>query len=123
MKPEEVDYINAHGTATRPNDRVETLALKKTFGTHAWRLAVSSSKSMLGHMLGAAGAVELAITALSVRDDIVPATINYEARDPECDLDYVPNSARKQPVRTAISNSLGFGGLNASLLLKKYASG
>ncbi len=122
MKPEEIDYINAHGTATVLNDRVETLALKKTFGKHARRLAVSSSKSMLGHMLGAAGAVETAITALALREDIIPPTINYEANDPECDLDYVPNSARKQRVRAAISNSLGFGGLNASLLLKKHAS-
>jgi 3-oxoacyl-[acyl-carrier-protein] synthase II len=119
--PEEIDYINAHGTSTMPNDRVETLAIKKAFGEHAYKLAVSSSKSMLGHMLGAAGAVEAAITALALRDGIIPPTINYEIPDPECDLDFVPNKARKKKIRTALSNSLGFGGINAALLFRKYA--
>jgi 3-oxoacyl-[acyl-carrier-protein] synthase II len=120
-RPEEINYINAHGTSTVPNDRVETLAIKKAFGEHAYKLAVSSSKSMLGHMLGAAGAVEAAITALVLRDGIIPPTINYEIPDPECDLDFVPNKARKKEIRTALSNSLGFGGINAALLFKKYA--
>jgi 3-oxoacyl-[acyl-carrier-protein] synthase II len=120
-RPEEIDYINAHGTSTVPNDRVETLAIKKAFGEHAYKLAVNSSKSMLGHMLGAAGAVEAAITALALRDGIIPPTINYEIPDPACDLDFVPNKARKKEIRTALSNSLGFGGINAALLFKKYA--
>jgi 3-oxoacyl-[acyl-carrier-protein] synthase II len=122
MKPEEIDYLNAHGTSTVPNDKVETLAIKKAFGRHAHSLAVSSSKSMLGHMLGAAGAIEAAITCLSLRNGIMPATINYETPDPECDLDYVPNTSRKKAIRAALSNSLGFGGSNASLVMKKYAS-
>ena len=121
MRPEEIDYINAHGTSTVPNDRVETLAIKKTFGEQARKLAVSSSKSMLGHMLGAAGAVEAAITSLALRDGVIPPTINYETPDPECDLDFVPNKARKKNIQAALSLSLGFGGINAALLFKKYA--
>ncbi len=121
MRPEEIDYINAHGTSTVPNDRVETLAIKRTCGDHAYKLAVSSSKSMLGHMLGAAGAVEAAITSLALRDGMVPPTINYETPDPECDLDFVPNKARKENIQAALSLSLGFGGINAALLIKKYA--
>ncbi len=120
MKPEELEYINAHGTSTISNDRIETLAIKKTFGPHARDLAVSSSKSMLGHMLGAAGAVEAAITALSLYEGVIPPTINYETPDPGCDLDIVPNKARTQPIKAALSNSLGFGGLNAALILKKH---
>ena len=120
MRPEEIDYINAHGTSTVPNDRVETLAIKKTFHEQAHRLAVSSSKSMLGHMLGAAGAVEAAITSLALRDGVIPPTINYETPDPECDLDFVPNKARKKNIHAALSLSLGFGGINAALLIKKY---
>jgi 3-oxoacyl-[acyl-carrier-protein] synthase II len=120
LEPEAMDYINAHGTSTVANDRIETLAIKKAFGRHAYKLAVSSSKSMLGHMLGAAGAVEAAVTALALHQRTVPPTINYEHRDPECDLDYVPNHARKKDIRTALSNSLGFGGINAALVLKKY---
>jgi 3-oxoacyl-(acyl-carrier-protein) synthase len=104
-----------------PNDRVETLAIKKIFGDHAHKLAVSSSKSMLGHMLGAAGAVEAAITCLAIRDGMIPPTINYEIPDPECDLDFVPNKARKKNLQTAFSLSLGFGGINAALLFKQYA--
>ena len=121
MRPEEIDYINAHGTSTVPNDRVETLAIKKTFGEQAHNLAVSSSKSMLGNMLGAAGAVEAAITSLALRDGVIPPTINYETPDPECDLDFVPNKARKKNIQAALSLSLGFGGINAALLFKKYA--
>jgi 3-oxoacyl-[acyl-carrier-protein] synthase II len=120
MRPDEIDYVNAHGTSTRPNDRIETLAVKKTFGIHAKKLAVSSSKSMLGHMLGAAGAVEAAVTALALQDGTIPPTINYESPDPECDLDYVPNKSRKQSLRAALSNSLGFGGINAALVLKRF---
>jgi 3-oxoacyl-[acyl-carrier-protein] synthase II len=120
MEPQEIDYLNAHGTSTKTNDRVETLAIKKSFGDHAYKLAVSSSKSMLGHMLGAAGAVEAALTALALRSGIMPPTINYETPDPDCDLDYVPNKARKQEIRAALSNSLGFGGINASLVLRCF---
>ena len=120
LRPEDIDYINAHGTSTVSNDRTETLAIKKAFGAHAAKLCVSASKSMLGHMIGAAGAVEAAITALSIHQGIITPTINYENPDPECDLDYVPNHARKRTVRAALSNSLGFGGMNASLVLKKY---
>ena len=120
MKPEDIDYVNAHGTSTVPNDRIETAAIKTTFGAHARRLAVSSSKSMLGHMLGAAGAVEAAITARALSAGIIPPTINYENRDPDCDLDYVPNTARAQAITAALSNSLGFGGINAALVLKKF---
>ncbi len=123
VKPAEIDYINAHGTSTVPNDRIETLAVKKTFGGHAYALAVSSSKSMLGHMLGAAGAVEAAITALALNDGIIPPTTNYETPDPECDLDYVPNKARSKSIQTALSNSLGFGGANAALVLRRYQGG
>jgi len=118
--PEEVDYLNAHGTGTISNDSIETLAIKRAFGDHASKLAISSSKSMLGHMLGAAGAVEAAITALALQQSIIPPTINLENPDPACDLDYVPNKARKQKIKIALSNSLGFGGINAALVLKKY---
>jgi 3-oxoacyl-[acyl-carrier-protein] synthase II len=120
LGPEDVDYINAHGTSTVSNDRIETLAIKKTFRKHAYSLAVSSSKSMLGHMLGAAGAVEAAVTALALSNGIIPPTINYETLDPECDLDYVPNHARKKDLHAALSNSLGFGGINAALVLKAF---
>ncbi len=119
MEPHAIDYINAHGTSTIPNDRIETLALKKAFGEHARKLAISSSKSMLGHMLGAAGAVEAAITCLALRDSILPPTLNLERRDPACDLDFVPNTARKKELHAALSNSLGFGGSNAALVLKR----
>lgn len=120
MRPEDVDYVNAHGTGTQSNDRIETLALKKAFGPHARKIAVSSSKSMLGHMLGAAGAAEAAITALALRDGMVPPTINLEYPDPGCDLDYVPHKARRIAVRAALSNSLGFGGVNGALVFRKY---
>lgn len=120
-RPEELGYLNAHGTSTVSNDRAETLAIKKAFGEQACNLAVSSSKSMLGHMLGAAGAVEAAITALALSHCMIPPTINYETPDPECDLDFVPNKARKKDIQTALSLSLGFGGINAALVFKKYA--
>jgi nodulation protein E len=115
--PDQVDYINAHGTGTTANDRTETAAIRKVFGAHADRLAVSSSKAVLGHSLGAAGALELVATALTVKHHLVPPTANYEETDPECDLDVVPNVAREAPVRLAMSNSFAFGGLNAVLVV------
>ena len=118
--PEDIDYINAHGTSTPLNDVVETRAIKTVFGAHAHKLAVSSTKSMTGHMLGGAGGIESVFLALSVRDQIMPPTINLENPDPECDLDYVPNTARKTLIRAAASNSFGFGGTNAVLVMKKY---
>lgn len=118
--PEQVDYINAHGTSTPYNDRLETLAIKKVFGDHAKKLAVSSTKSMTGHLLGGAGGLEAGLTALALRDQILPPTINYQHPDPDCDLDYVPNQARPATVRYALSNSFGFGGTNAALLLKTF---
>jgi len=120
IKPEQVDYINAHGTSTPPNDRVETMAIKRLFGDHAYKLAVSSTKSMIGHLLGAAGAVEAGITSLAVERGVLPPTINYDTPDPDCDLDYVPNKMRRANLRYALSNSFGFGGTNAALLFKKY---
>jgi 3-oxoacyl-[acyl-carrier-protein] synthase II len=113
-----VDYVNAHGTSTPLNDKGETQAIRTVFGAHADRLAVSSTKSMTGHLLGAAGAIEMVACVLAVRDGVIPPTINYRVPDPECDLDYVPNEARRQPVRVALSNSLGFGGHNVSLLIR-----
>ena len=120
VKPTEVEYINAHGTSTPHGDKIETLAIKRCFGEHASRLAVSSTKSMTGHLLGAAGGLEAGITVLSVFHQIVPPTINYEVPDPECDLDYVPNTARPLAIRYALSNSFGFGGTNAALLFKRF---
>ncbi|NLC11832.1 MAG: beta-ketoacyl-ACP synthase II [Firmicutes bacterium] len=119
ISPDEVDYVNAHGTSTPLNDKIETMAIKKVFGPHAQKLAVSSTKSMTGHLLGAAGGVELVICSLAVKEGIIPPTINYEDPDPECDLDYVPNVARKKNIRFAISNSFGFGGTNACLAISK----
>jgi 3-oxoacyl-[acyl-carrier-protein] synthase II len=116
----EVDYINAHGTSTPPNDKIETKAIKTLFGEHAEKLAISSNKSMTGHLLGAAGAIESIATALTLKEGIIPPTINYENPDPECDLDYVPNEARKQDVKIALTNSFGFGGHNVSLALRKF---
>src|SRR5690606_14601308 len=120
LKPEDVDYINAHGTSTDLNDKYETEAIKTIFGDHAYKLAVSSTKSMTGHLLGAAGGVEAVISVKAIADGVVPPTINYETPDPECDLDYVPNEARKQNVNVVVSNSLGFGGHNVALIFKKY---
>jgi 3-oxoacyl-[acyl-carrier-protein] synthase II len=119
IRPDQVDYINAHGTSTPHNDRLESLAIKRCFGEHAYRLAVSSTKSMHGHLLGAAGGLEAGITALVLRHQIVPPTINLDTPDPECDLDYVPNAARRLSVTYALSNSFGFGGTNAALLFKR----
>jgi 3-oxoacyl-[acyl-carrier-protein] synthase II len=116
----EVEYINAHGTSTPLNDRTETAAIKDLFGARAYQLAVSSTKSMIGHTMGAAGAIEAAVTVLSLREGILPPTINLEYPDPECDLDYVPNVARKASLHTALSNSMGFGGHNACLALRKW---
>ena len=120
VSPEQVGYINAHGTSTPLNDAGETAAVKLAFGEHAAKLAVSSTKSMTGHLLGAAGAVEAAFTAMALREDFLPATIHYEQPDPACDLDVVPNTGRMARVQYAMSNSLGFGGHNASILLKKW---
>jgi len=117
---DQVDYINAHGTSTPAGDRIETLAIKRVFGDHAWAMPVSSTKSMMGHLLGAAGGVEAGLCALVLRDQVIPPTINYETPDPDCDLDYVPNEARQAKVEYALSNSFGFGGTNAALLLKRY---
>jgi len=120
LKPEEIDHINAHGTSTPLNDATETQALKAVFGEHAKKVPVSATKSMTGHLLGAAGSTEAIFTILSLRDGILPPTINYEEPDPECDLDYVPNVARRKPIQIAMSNAFGFGGTNATLILKKY---
>jgi 3-oxoacyl-[acyl-carrier-protein] synthase II len=120
LQPEQIDYVNAHGTSTGPNDKYETMALKAVLGDDAYRIPISSTKSMTGHLLGAAGAVEAMICLLAMRDGIIPPTINYEYPDPECDLDYVPNQAREGRIRTAISNSFGFGGHNATLVIRRY---
>jgi 3-oxoacyl-[acyl-carrier-protein] synthase II len=120
LRPDEVDYINAHGTSTPPNDGTETQAIKTTFGEHAYKVAVSSTKSMTGHTLGAAGAVESVISIQSILTGIIPPTINLHHPDPECDLDYVPNEARHTTVNVAMSNSLGFGGHNTCLIFKRY---
>jgi len=120
LKPEDVDYINAHGTSTSLNDLTETLAIKSVFGDHAKRVPVSATKSMTGHLLGAAGSTEAIFTVLSLRDGIIPPTINYEEADPQCDLDYVPNVARRKPLKIAMSNAFGFGGTNAALVFRKF---
>jgi 3-oxoacyl-[acyl-carrier-protein] synthase II len=121
VRPDEVDYINAHGTSTPTGDVNETQAIKTVFGEHARRVAVSSTKSMTGHLLGAAGGVESVITVLTIVHGQIPPTINYEVPDPDCDLDYVPNVARRLPVRVALTNSFGFGGTNASLVFRRFA--
>ncbi|MCG1030144.1 beta-ketoacyl-ACP synthase II [Virgibacillus halodenitrificans] len=120
LQPEDVDYINAHGTSTALNDKFETEAIKTVFGEYAYKVAVSSTKSMTGHLLGAAGGIESVISLKTIEDSIIPATINYETPDEDCDLDYVPNEARKQNVNVVVSNSLGFGGHNVALVFKKY---
>ncbi|MFA5905312.1 MAG: beta-ketoacyl-[acyl-carrier-protein] synthase family protein, partial [Desulfobacula sp.] len=120
INPEETDYINAHGTATRINDLVETAAIKDVFGDYAYNIPVSSTKSMLGHAMGASSAMELVATVLSVKNNIIHPTLNYQERDPECDLDYVPGKARVKTINHAISNSFGFGGSNAVLVVKKW---
>jgi len=121
MNPQDIDYINAHGTSTNMNDETETMAVKTVFGDHAYNLAMSSIKSMTGHLLGAAGGIECIATALTIEQDIMPPTINYETPDEGLDLDYVPNEARQKTVNAALTNSLGFGGHNACLILRKYA--
>ncbi len=121
IHPEQVEYINAHGTSTPYNDKLETLAIKKVFGEHAKKLAVSSTKSMTGHLLGGAGGLEAGIAVLALRDQMLPPTINYQNPDPECDLDCIPNQARKAQVEYILSNSFGFGGTNAALLFKRYS--
>jgi 3-oxoacyl-[acyl-carrier-protein] synthase II len=120
LKPEDIDYINAHGTSTQLNDLTETLAIKKVFDDHAKRIPISATKSMTGHLLGAAGSTEAIFTILAMKDGILPPTINYEEPDPECDLDYIPNVARRQEVKTGMSNAFGFGGTNATLIFKKF---
>jgi 3-oxoacyl-(acyl-carrier-protein) synthase len=119
LSPEGVDYVNAHGTSTELNDLTETLAIRRVFGDYAYKLPVSSTKSMTGHLLGAAGSTEAVFTCLTIRDQIMPPTINYDNPDPSCDLDYVPNTARKGNVQVAISNAFGFGGTNATLVFKQ----
>jgi len=120
IAPNEVDYINAHGTSTPLNDVAETKAIKKVFGEHAYKLMVSSTKSMTGHLLGGAGGLEAVITVKALETGIVPPTINLEEPDPECDLDYVPNQARRANIKVAMSNAFGFGGTNACLVFKKW---
>ena len=120
LRPEDVDYINAHGTSTPLNDLTETIAIKKVFGDHAKKVPVSATKSMTGHLLGAAGSTEAIFTILSIRDGIMPPTINYAEPDPQCDLDYVPNVARRKTLKIAMSNAFGFGGTNAALVFKKF---
>lgn len=122
MTPEQVSYINAHGTSTELNDKIETLAIRRVFKDHAKKVPVSSTKSMMGHLIGAAGGVEAIISVLTIHHSAIPPTINYETPDPECDLDYVPNHARQLPVDAALSNSLGFGGHNATILFRRFRS-
>jgi 3-oxoacyl-[acyl-carrier-protein] synthase II len=120
LRPEDVDYINAHGTSTPYNDLYETIAINTVFQSHAKKLMVSSTKSMTGHLLGAAGAIESLFSVLALHEGAIPPTINYTTPDPECDLDYVPNQARRQPIRYALSNSFGFGGTNSCLLFGRF---
>ena len=122
MRPDEVDYINAHGTGTPLNDVTETEVIKRVFGEHARRVAISSTKSMHGHAMGATGAIELVATVMALERGVVPPTANYTRPDPQCDLDYVPNQAQERPLRAAISNSFAFGGLNAVLLVRRLKS-
>jgi len=120
INPQDIDYINAHGTSTELNDKIETMAIKKALGSHAKKVMVSSTKSMTGHLLGAAGGVEFVVCCLAIKDSVIPPTINYQNPDPNCDLDYVPNIARQAKIEVAASNSLGFGGHNATLIVKKF---
>jgi len=121
INPSEVEYLNAHATSTPLGDRAETIAMKRAFGDHAKRMAVSSTKSMTGHLLGAAGVVEAIFSILAIRDQVAPATINYQTPDPDCDLDYVPNTARQMKIETTLSNSFGFGGTNGSLIFRRFS--
>ena len=122
IQPEHIDYINAHGTSTEVGDKAETMAIKRAFGEHAYKVAVSSTKSMTGHLLGGAGGLEAGITVLAIRDQIAPPTVNHECPDPACDLDYIPNHARPMTIDYALSNSFGFGGTNGCLIFKRYQS-
>jgi len=121
IAPEEVDYINAHGTSTPLNDKFETMAIKTVFGDRAYQLPVSSTKSMHGHLLGAAGGVETIACVMAMKNNLIPPTINYEVPDPECDLDYVPNQPREAEIKIALSNSFGFGGHNATLIIRRFS--
>jgi 3-oxoacyl-[acyl-carrier-protein] synthase II len=121
LNPEEIDYVNAHGTSTEANDRIETLALKHALGDLAYKVPISSTKSMMGHLIAAAGSIEAIICLLTIRDGVIPPTINLENPDPNCDLDYIPNEARNKAVDVALSNSFGFGGQNITLILKRLA--
>jgi 3-oxoacyl-[acyl-carrier-protein] synthase II len=123
LKPNEIDYINAHGTSTQLNDKMETKAIKAVFSDHAYKIPISSTKSMLGHLIGGAGAVEAAICIMVIQNKVIPPTINLTHPDPECDLDYVPNVARQAKVKTALSNSFGFGGHNSVLVFREYTEG
>jgi 3-oxoacyl-[acyl-carrier-protein] synthase II len=122
LSPDDVDYINAHGTSTKLNDYIETLAIKEVFKEKAYKVPISSTKSMTGHLLGAAGAIEAIFSVLSIRDQVCPPTINYENPDPECDLDYVPNKARSHTVNVAMSNAFGFGGTNSALVFRRFTN-
>jgi 3-oxoacyl-[acyl-carrier-protein] synthase II len=122
MNPGEVQYINAHATSTPLGDRAETVAMKRAFGEHAKKVAISSTKSMTGHLLGAAGVVEAIFCLLAIRDGVAPPTINYHTPDTDCDLDYVPNTARRMKIDVALSNSFGFGGTNGSLVFRRFSS-
>lgn len=115
LRREDIGYINAHGTSTQANDKIETIAMKLAFGDSAYKIPISSSKSMVGHTLGAAGAIEAAVTVLAIKEGVLPPTSNYRTKDPECDLDYVPHTARPAPIKAALSNSFGFGGQNCVL--------
>jgi 3-oxoacyl-[acyl-carrier-protein] synthase II len=120
LEPHQIDYINAHGTSTEIGDRAETMAIKRAFGAHAYQVAVSSTKSMTGHLLGGAGGLEAGITVMAIRDQVAPPTINLDNADPVCDLDFVPNHARPMKIEHALSNSFGFGGTNGCLIFKKF---
>ncbi|NLX97200.1 MAG: beta-ketoacyl-[acyl-carrier-protein] synthase II, partial [Rhodopirellula sp.] len=122
LNPGDIHYINAHGTSTTVNDKVESLAVKQVFGERAYQTPVSSTKSMMGHLIAAAGAVELILCLLAIRDNVLPPTINYETPDPDCDLDYVPNAARQQRCDVALTNSFGFGGQNITLIARRFAA-
>ena len=123
IRPEDISYINAHGTSTPVGDRVESSGIKETFGDHAYKIAVSSTKSMTGHLLGGAGGLEAGIVVLALRDQIAPPTINLVTPDPDCDLDYVPDKARAMEIEYALTNSFGFGGTNGALIFKRYSGG
>jgi 3-oxoacyl-[acyl-carrier-protein] synthase II len=120
LNPQDLQYINAHATSTGLGDKAETIAMKRAFGDHAQRLAISSTKSMTGHLLGAAGVIEAIFSILAIRDGVAPPTINYQTPDPDCDLDYVPNTARRMKIEVALSNSFGFGGTNGSIIFRRF---